>query len=58
MVQQVQYLQNLRGTQPPAHYNSAGVPPQIAVDSAGNFYFCYALNKWAQIGSGGYSNSF
>jgi hypothetical protein len=42
----------------PATHSSTGTPGQIAYDSAGNFYWCYAANSWARIGSGGYSNSF
>jgi hypothetical protein len=42
----------------PAHYDSPGLPGRTAYDSSGNFYFCCAVNSWAQIGPGGYSNSF
>lgn len=42
----------------PATHASSGTPGQIAYDSSGNFYFCYAVNLWARQGPGGYSNSF
>ena len=42
----------------PGAASSTGTPGQIAYDSLGNFYFCYATNSWAQIGAGGYSTSF
>jgi len=45
-------------TVPPATHAATGSAGQIAYDSAGNFYWCYAANSWARIGSGGYSNTF
>lgn len=45
-------------TPAPAVSASTGTTGQIAYDSAGNFYWCYAANSWARIGTGGYSNSF
>ena len=42
----------------PAHHNSTGIPGQAAYDSSGNFYYCYAPDAWAQIGPGGWSDSF
>lgn len=43
---------------PPATHTSTGTPGQLAYDSSGNFYWCYATNAWARMGSGGFSNSF
>jgi hypothetical protein len=45
-------------TPAPALHTSTGVAGQIAFDSSGNIYFCYATDQWAKIGAGGYSNSF
>lgn len=62
--QQQNLLQSLSASaaqmlgQAPSHYNSPGAVKQIATDTQGNFYWCYAPNRWARIGSGGYSNSF
>lgn len=42
----------------PAKHGDAGVAGQVAFDTAGNFYLCYAENSWARIGPTGYSNSF
>jgi hypothetical protein len=42
----------------PVTHTTAGVEQQIAYDAFGNFYWCYAANKWARIGPGGYSNTF
>lgn len=42
----------------PALHTSTGVAGQVAYDSSGNLYWCYATNSWARIGPGGYSNSF
>jgi hypothetical protein len=42
-------------TAPPAH-NSIGQPGQTAVDSAGDFFWCYAPNAWSQIGPGGFTS--
>jgi hypothetical protein len=36
---------------------SAGTPGEVAFDSAGNWYWCYALNSWARIGPGGYGSA-
>jgi hypothetical protein len=43
---------------PPATHSATGTAGQIAYDSSGNYYWCYAANSWARIGPGGYSNSF
>lgn len=43
---------------PPTSHTATGAPGQVAWDSAGNLYFCFALNQWARIGPGGYSNVF
>lgn len=42
----------------PGSHAAPGNPGQIAYDSSGNFYWCYATNSWARIGPAGYSNSF
>jgi hypothetical protein len=42
----------------PAAHGSTGAVGQVAYDSSGNFYWCYATNSWARIGPGGFSNSF
>jgi hypothetical protein len=42
----------------PVTHSSSGATGQVALDSSGNFYWCYATNSWARIGPGGYSNSF
>jgi hypothetical protein len=51
-------LQLLTWSPTPAIATSTGVTGQIAYDSSGNYYWCYATNHWARIGPGGYSNSF
>jgi hypothetical protein len=43
---------------PPASHSAVGAAGQIAFDSAGNFYFCYAADSWARIGAAGYSSAF
>ena len=42
----------------PAHFNSSGTTGQVSYDGSGNFYWCYLTDTWAQMGPGGYSNSF
>ncbi len=42
----------------PAIATSTGTAGQVAFDSSGYFYFCYAANQWGRIGPGGYSNTF
>ncbi len=42
----------------PGAHTSTGVAGQIAYDSSGNVYVCYATNSWLRIGPAGYSNSF
>jgi hypothetical protein len=42
----------------PGIHNDPGTSGQIAFDSSGNFFWCYAANLWARVGPGGYSNSF
>jgi len=42
---------------PPAAPTGAGTPGEVAFDSAGNWYWCYALNSWARIGPGGYGSA-
>lgn len=42
----------------PGGHGSVGSAGQVAYDSSGNLYWCYAANSWARIGPGGYSNSF
>ncbi len=32
----------------PAHFNSPGIPGQVAVDVNGNFYVCRAQNTWVK----------
>ena len=41
----------------PASATSAGTPGQVAFDSAGYWYWCYAVNSWARIGPTGYGSA-
>ncbi len=43
---------------PPVSHVSSGNPGDVSYDNFGNFFFCYQVNKWARIGSSGYSNTF
>ena len=45
-------------TAAPGSHSASGTAGQIAYDSSGNFYWCYAANSWARIGPAGYSNTF
>jgi hypothetical protein len=42
---------------PPAAPTSTGTPGEVAFDSAGNWYWCYAFNSWARIGPTGYGSA-
>jgi hypothetical protein len=37
----------------PALLTSPGKPGQVAVDPSGDFWYCYAFNKWAKASGGG-----
>lgn len=45
-------------TTAPGRHTDVGTAGQIAYDSSGNWYWCYATNTWARMGPGGYSNTF
>lgn len=42
----------------PLHFNSEGTPGQIAYNTIGDVFVCYAANMWLRVGTSGTSTTF